>query len=67
MTNYRFTEIAKEELDFKCSECGSTKMPKLINREDSQKILVDHLVTVSCKNCENETKAKVWDRDVEEC
>jgi ribosomal protein L44E len=66
MTNFRFTETAKEELDFECSECGCTKMPDLVDREDSNSILVDHIVTVSCPNCNNETKSNVWERDVEE-
>jgi uncharacterized Zn finger protein len=66
MTDFRFTKTAKEELDFECSECGNTEMPELVDREDSNIFLVDHIVTVSCSSCGKESKSNVWDRDVEE-
>lgn len=71
MADYEFTETAEEELDFECSNCGTTEMPDItaaVPIEDSESVtslLVDYHLTVECE-CGRETEANVWDKDVEE-
>jgi len=65
MSEYQLTDVAKEELDFECSECGTTEMPELSDREDSSNPLADHRIEVPCVACGNKTWSDVWDRDVE--
>ena len=67
MTEYKLTDVAKEELDFECSECGSTDPPKLDEVDETRNPLVDFVVKTACSNCGNvpEVWANVWDRDIE--
>ena len=64
MTEYEFTETAKEDLDHECSECGETEFPELVDAEEADEYLVDYIVTVECVNCGIESKTKVWERDL---
>lgn len=66
MSNYQLTQTAKEDLDFECSECDATTHPEVVDREESRTPLVDHRITVACRECGNESQSNVWDRDIEE-
>lgn len=74
MSDYEFTDVAKEELDFECSDCGTTEMPDItaaVPVEDGESgsalsLMVDYHLTVECVECGRETEANVWDRDVQE-
>lgn len=73
MADYEFTETAEEELDFECSDCGTTEMPDItaaVPIEDGANgsalsLMVDYHLTVECE-CGRETGANVWDKDVKE-
>lgn len=70
MADYEFTDVAEEELDFECSNCGTTEMPDIKDVEEvedsgsAMSLMVDYHITVEC-GCGRETKANVWDKDVE--
>jgi hypothetical protein len=72
--NYEWTEKAKEDLEFDCSECGSQKMPNIagvrdVNREeDGQQVALfaDKRVETECADCGNESHGLVWDEDLAE-
>lgn len=70
MADYEFTDVAEEELDFECSDCGTEEMPDIteaVHVEDgaSGSLMVDYHLAVECE-CGRETEANVWERDVEE-
>jgi ribosomal protein S27E len=66
MSDYELTETAKDELDFECSECGTTEHPEVAGVEDTRNPLADHRITVACVDCGNETGSLVWGRDIKE-
>lgn len=74
MSDYEFTDAAREELDFECSDCGTEEMPDIKEAEHVEdgandsalSLLVDYHLTVECVECGRETEANVWDKDVQE-
>lgn len=65
MSNYEFTEKGRK-LSFECSDCGNRETPEVKGATESDRPLIDYVITVACRDCGREIKANLWDCDIQE-